>query len=181
MALDHERVASPELESIKTDVVKLIAKQRLLRLTEGAKFVKYSQKGQKLKDKFWFCRLSSNHRSIHYKDLDDNRNPQIDELPNKINVSDIKSILVGKDCPHTKDGYMKKSTIDLAFSIVFESDHEDHLNFVASDQKTYSYWTDGLNVLLKNNMTSDEFHKDLQILSKIELKMRSMSKQSSQN
>lgn len=163
-------------EAIRSDVVDLIAKQRLLRLVEGGRFLKYSAKGQRVKDKYWLCKLSPNHRTIHYGDIDDNRKTQLDELPNRINVSDIKRILIGKDCPHTKDGHMKKTTVDLAFSIVYESDHEDHLNFVSIDQKTFSYWTDGLNSLLKNPMVSEEFQKDLQMLSKIEVKMRCMNK-----
>lgn len=167
---------SQELETIRSDVVALIAKQRFLRLTEGGRFLKYSTKGQRIKDKYWLCKLSPNHRTLHYGDLDDSRDRTLDELPNRINVSDIKRILIGKDCPFTRDGHMKKTTIDLAFTIVYESDHEDHLNFVAIDQKTFCYWTDGLNALIKEPMFSEEFQKDLQILSKIELKMRSLNK-----
>lgn len=164
-----------ELDSIRSDVIALIAKQRFARLTEGGRFLKYSAKGQRVKDKYWLCKLSPNHRSLHYGDLDDSRSRSLDELPNLIKVSDIKRILIGKDCPHTKDGHMKKTSVDLAFSIVYESDHEDHLNFVAIDQKTFCYWTDGLNALTKSPMLSEEFQKDLQILSKIELKMRSIN------
>lgn len=161
-------------QAVQSDVIELIAKQRLLRLVEGGRFVKYTAKGQKIKDKSWLCKLSPNHRTLHYSDFDDNKEPQFDELPNIINITDIKRILIGKDCPHTRDGHLKKASVDLAFTIVHESDHEDYLNFVAIDQKTFCYWTDGLNALLKNDMNSEEFHKDLKILSKIELKMRSI-------
>jgi engulfment/cell motility protein 1 len=162
-------------DNIQSDVIALIAKQRLLRLSEGGKFLKYSAKGQRLKDKFWLCKLSPNHRTLHYGDLEDSKDKSLDELPNRINVSDIRKILIGKDCPHTKDGHMKKATIDLAFTIVYESDHEDFLHFVAVDHKTYCYWTDGLNALLKSSMSSDEYQKDLQILTKVGLKMHTIS------
>jgi len=165
---------SPDIDKIRSDVVELIVKQRLLRLIEGGRFLKHTPKGQRIKDKFWVCKLSPNHRTLHYGDFDENREPHLDELPNSINISDVKRVLTGKDCPHTREGYMKKAAVDLAFSIVYESDHEDYLNFVAIDSKTFNYWTDGLNALLKTNMNSEEFHKDLQILSKIELKLRSM-------
>lgn len=172
----NNQIDQTELESIQNEAKELIAKQRLLRLVGGGRFIKYSVKGQRVKDKHWLCKLSPNYRTLHYGDLDDNREPHLDDLPGKINVSDIKRILVGKECPHTKDGHMKKTSVDFAFTIVHESDHEDHLNFVAIDHKTFCYWTDGLNALLKNPMSSDEYVKDLQILSKIELKMRSMNK-----
>lgn len=173
---EMESPIQQDIDSIRAEVVELIAKQRLLRLVEGGRFVKYNQKGQRVKDKFWICKMSPNHGTLHYGDLEENREPQLDELPNKINISDIKRLLIGKDCPHTKDGHMKKTTVELAFSIVYESDHDDILNFVAVDQKTFCYWTDGLNALLENTMSSEEFQKDLKILSKIELKMRLMNK-----
>lgn len=164
-----------QLDTVQSDVIALIAKQRLLRLAEGGRFVKYSTKGQRIKDKYWLCKLSPNQRALHYGDLDDNKDRTLDELPNRINVSDLKKILTGKDCPHTKDGHMKKTSVDLAFTIIYESDHEENLNFVAIDHKTFCYWTDGLNALIKAPMSSDEFQKDLQILSKIELKMRTVT------
>lgn len=164
-------------EQIKLDVTKLIAKQRILRLIDGGRFFKFSSKGQRLKDRYWCCRLSPNRRKLHYGDLEDiNKEPQLDELPNKIDVSDIKNLLIGKDCPHTKDGHMKKPSIDLAFSILYESDHDDYLNFVAVDQKTFCYWTDGINALLKATMTSEEFTKDFDILYDVELRIRTLDK-----
>lgn len=91
------------LESVETEVISLIAKQRLLRLIAGGRFIKYSSKGQRIKDKYWMCKLAPNHRTLHYGDLDDIRDKSLEELPNKINVGDIKKIIVGKDCPHMKD------------------------------------------------------------------------------
>lgn len=174
--MDNQQVKL-ELEAIRPDIEELIAKQRLLRLVEGGRFLKYSAKGQRIKDKYWLCKLSPNHRTLYYGDIEDGRKAQLDELPNRINVTDIKRLIVGRDCPHTKDGHMKKSTVDLAFSVIHESDHEDHLDFVSIDHKTFCYWTDGLNALKKQPMVSEEFKKDLQILSNVELKMRCMNKQ----
>lgn len=163
-----------ENDNIRSEVVKLIARQRLLRLVEGGRFLKYTTKGQRVKDKYWLCKLSPNHRTLHYGDQEDGRDLQFDELPNRVNVSDINRILIGRDCPHTKDGHMKKTSVDLAFSIVYESDHEDYLNFVAIDHKAFCYWTDGLAALTNTSMVSAEFQKDLQILLRVEMKMRSI-------
>lgn len=166
--------AQQTLNSIKSDVTELISKQRLLRLVEGGKFLRYTAKGQRVKDKYWLCKLSSNHRTLHYSNLDDQKDPSYDDLPNSINVRDIKRIIIGKDCPHMRDGHIKK-TVDLAFSIVYESDHDDYLNFVAIDKKTFCTWTDGLDALLGHPMSSDEYRKDLQTLTKIEIKLRSIA------
>ena len=163
------------MDPIQADVIALIAKQRFRRLMEGGRFIKYSTKGQKIKDKFWLCKLSPNHRILYYGDIEDARDKTLDELPNRLDISRIKKILTGKDCPHMRDSHAKKATIDLAFTIVHESDYEDHLNFVAIDQKTFNYWADGLNALIKSPMFSEAFQKDLNMLTKIQLKMNSIS------
>ena len=44
---------------------------------------------------------------------------------------------------------MKKSTFQLAFSLLHESSPEGgSLDVVAPDEKTFEYWTDGINALL---------------------------------
>lgn len=169
---NHQMAAS---DQIKDELIELIAKQRLFRLAEGARFHKYSSKGQRVKDKHWFCRLSQNQRELLYGDWNDlTRSPNPDELPNKVNITDIKGLLIGRDCPIARDGHMKKTSIDLAFTLIYEIDHEEYLNFVALDHKTFCYWIDGLNYLLKSDMTSEEFNKDMGILMEIELKIKAM-------
>lgn len=155
-------------DTVRADVVNLIKKQRLLRLVEGGRFQVYTTKGR-AKDRYWLCKLSPNHRTLHYGPVSDNKDKTIDELPDKISVADIKRILVGKE------SQLKKTSNDLAFTIVYESNHEEYLNFVCMDQKTFSHWTDGLNVLINSPMVSEKFHEDLQMLTRIELKMRSIS------
>ena len=62
-------------ESVKPEIISLIKTQRLTFLTEGTLFVKYSNKGTRIKDKFWFCRLSNNHKFLHYGDCDEKHIP----------------------------------------------------------------------------------------------------------
>lgn len=164
---NHGPAIRQDTDKMRSDIVDLIARQRLLRLVDGGKFIKYNPKGQRVKDKYWMCRLSPNHRTLHYGDIEDSRKSQLDELPNKINVIDMRRLLIGKDCP-------KKTSIEFGFTMVYESDHEDNLNFVCSDQKTFCHWIDGLNVLLKQPMNSEEFKRDLQVLTRIEQKIRDM-------
>ena len=58
---------------------------------------------QRVKDKYWYVRLSPNHRVLHYGDCDEKMIPSVDELPNKLPVTEINYLTVGKDCPHMKD------------------------------------------------------------------------------
>lgn len=51
---------------------------------------------QRTKDKFWYVRLSPNHRVLHYGDCDENSSPALDELTNKLAVVDISGLLTGK-------------------------------------------------------------------------------------
>ena len=46
------------------------------------------------------------------------------------------------------------------------------LNFIAPDEKVFDYWTDGINALLRNKMTSKEAENDLETLLSMELKLR---------
>ena len=60
-------------------------------------------RGQRIKDKFWYVRLSPNHKVFHYGDCDEKSVPTLEELPNKLAVVDIKALIIGKECPHMKD------------------------------------------------------------------------------
>lgn len=169
-----------QLEKIRPEINILIAKHRLLRMIEGAKFHKYSGKGQKQKDKYWTCKLSPDHRYLHYADLEDKRELSLEEFPNRIPVSDFKRLLTRRECPFMKDQHSKRSIVDLAFSLVHESEqrpapYEDYLNFVAMDNKSFCIWTDGINSLLNQEMISIEAKKDFEMLSKIQLKMMSLT------
>lgn len=82
-------------------------------------------------EKFWFCRLSLNHKVLHYGDLDESPQGEVpfellsdksemlhnnqqrcpetsinvcnDSISFSVPVCDIKSVLTGKDCPHMKE------------------------------------------------------------------------------
>ncbi|XP_076318305.1 engulfment and cell motility Ced-12 [Tachypleus tridentatus] len=158
-------------EQITPEIMDLIQQQRLQYLCEGTMFTKYSSKGQRVKDKFWYCRLSPNHKLFHYGNCEENTIPSIDELAHKLPVVEIKALVTGKDCAHMKDVKKNKSTVSLAFSLIPDSDQEP-LNFVAPNEKVFDYWTDGINALLGNQMTSKEMKNDLEILLSMDIKLR---------
>lgn len=158
-------------EQITTEIMELIRQHRFHYLCEGTLFTKYSNKGQRIKDKFWFCRLSPNRKTFHYGDCDENSLPSLEELPHKLHVVEIKALVSGKECSHMKDVKRTKSTLSLAFSIVPDSDQEP-LNFVAPKEKDFDYWNDGINALLGNQMTSKETKNDLETLISMDIKLR---------
>lgn len=144
----HARPVVELREQIKPEILDLIQQQRLGFLVEGTRFTKYSARGQRIKDKFWYVRLSPNHKLFHYGDCDEKSVPTIDELPTKLAVVEIRGLLTGRDCPHMKDLQRRKTTHQLAFSLALDSVEVTSLDFVAPDEQVFDYWTDGINALL---------------------------------
>ncbi|XP_060784424.1 engulfment and cell motility protein 3 [Neoarius graeffei] len=171
----EETLAPPVLElkeRLKPELLELIRQQRLNRLCHGTLFRKISSRRRQ--DKLWYCRLSPNHKVLHYGDVEEEtETPSIESLQDKIPVADIKALLTGKDCPHMKDnkGKQTKEMLDLAFSITYDVE-EYNLNFVASSRTDFCLWTDGLNVLLGKEMSSDSMRSELEILLSMEIKLR---------
>lgn len=62
-------------EMLIPELVSLIQQHRLQQLTDGTLFTKYAAKGQRIKDKFWYCRLSPNFKVFHYGDWDEKSAP----------------------------------------------------------------------------------------------------------
>uniref|UniRef100_A0A096M5H3 Engulfment and cell motility 2 n=1 Tax=Poecilia formosa TaxID=48698 RepID=A0A096M5H3_POEFO len=56
-------------ERIQPEILELIKQQRLNRLCEGSCFRKLGNRRRQ--EKFWFCRLSLNHKVLHYGDLEE--------------------------------------------------------------------------------------------------------------
>ncbi|XP_054262080.1 engulfment and cell motility protein 1 [Macrosteles quadrilineatus] len=168
----HARPVTQLKEMITPEIMELIQQQRLGFLVEGTRFTKYSNRGQRIKDKFWYVRLSPNHKVFHYGDCDEKSQPSLEELPNKLAVVDIKALVTGKECPHMKDVRGRKTTYHLAFSLTLDSVDVTSLDFVAPDEEVFDYWTDGINALLGNKMTSKETENDLGILLSMEIKLR---------
>uniref|UniRef100_A0A8C9VVU5 Engulfment and cell motility 2 n=1 Tax=Scleropages formosus TaxID=113540 RepID=A0A8C9VVU5_SCLFO len=160
-------------ERIQPEILELIKQQRLNRLCEGSCFRKVGNRRRQ--EKFWFCRLSLNHKVLHYGDLDDPPQGEVpfEMLSDKIPVSDIKSVVTGKDCPHMKEKSalkQNKEVLELAFSILYDPD--EALNFVAPNKYEYCVWIDGLSALLGREMNSDLTRSDLDTLISMEMKLR---------
>uniref|UniRef100_A0A1B6DW40 ELMO domain-containing protein n=1 Tax=Clastoptera arizonana TaxID=38151 RepID=A0A1B6DW40_9HEMI len=168
----HARPIVELKEQITPEIMELIRLQRLNYLVEGTRFTKYGQRGQRIKDKFWYVRLSLNHKVFHHGDCDEKSVPSFEDLPNKLAVVDIKALLTGKECPHMKDIRGRKTTHQLAFSLTLDSVDVTSLDFVAPDEEAYDYWTDGINALLGQKMLSKGTENDLETLLSMEIKLR---------
>ncbi|XP_059507572.1 engulfment and cell motility protein 3 isoform X1 [Stegostoma tigrinum] len=172
----EETLAPPVLElreRLKPELMELIKQQRLNRLCDGTLFRKISSRRRQ--DKLWYCRLSPNHKVLHYGDVEErDENPAIELLQEKIPVADIKALVTGKDCPHMKEKSTLKQNrevLDLAFSVLYDA--EDYsLNFIAPTKYDFCLWTDGLNVLLGKELYSEQTKSELEILLSMEVKLR---------
>ncbi|XP_071549346.1 engulfment and cell motility protein 1 isoform X2 [Panulirus ornatus] len=174
---EEQEMQAPPIKELRRqlepEILELIQQHRLRFLVEGTRF-KYAR-GVRAKDKFRYCRLSPNHKFFHYDDCDEKSVPSIEDLSKKISIVDIKSIVVGKDCPHMKDKTGKKNTYHLAFSLILESNNvneNNSLDFVAPDEMVFNYWLDGVNALLRQRMPSGATARDLEMLLNMEIKLR---------
>ncbi|CAH2232689.1 jg5314 [Pararge aegeria aegeria] len=166
----HARPIVELKEKITPEIIDLIQQQRLGVLVGGTRFKKYMKINRK--DRFWFVRLSPNHKILHYGECDEKSTPSLEELGTKLAVSDIKCVVVGKECPHMKDLKGKISSPHLAFSLILKAAEVPSLDFVAPDEQIFDYWTDGINALLKEKMTSKSFENDLETLLSMDIKVR---------
>uniref|UniRef100_A0A8C5GZ20 Engulfment and cell motility protein 3-like n=1 Tax=Gouania willdenowi TaxID=441366 RepID=A0A8C5GZ20_GOUWI len=165
----EETLAPPVLElkeRLKPELLELIRQQRLNRLCQGTMFRKISSRRRQ--DKLWYCRLSPNHKMLHYGDVeDDTEAPPIETLQNKIPVADIKSLLTGKDCPHMKENKGKQNKVSI------QSWSRPRLSLNSSNSLLrFCLWTDGLSVLLGREMSSESMRSELEILLSMEIKLR---------
>ena len=159
-------------EKISPEIMELIKEQRLGYLVEGSRFSKYTR-GVRSKEKFWYARLSPNHKSLHYGEVDEKTVPTMEELKTKLLVVDIKQILVGKECPNFKEMRGgRKGGSNLGFSLTFDSGDQQTLDFVAPDEATFNFWTDGIMALLSQPMVSKQKDEDFETLLSMEIKLR---------
>uniref|UniRef100_A0A3P8YC31 ELMO domain-containing protein n=1 Tax=Esox lucius TaxID=8010 RepID=A0A3P8YC31_ESOLU len=156
----EETLAPPVLElkeRLKPELLELIRQQRLNRLCQGTLFRKISSRRRQ--DKLWYCRLSPNHKVLHFGDVEEEtETPAIEGLQEKIPVADIKALLTGKDCPHMKEnkGKQTKEVLDLAFSITYDVE-EYSLNFIASSRIDVSSDDTGADLSLSSISASLHF------------------------
>ncbi|MGH0165485.1 UNVERIFIED_CONTAM: hypothetical protein FKN15_064401 [Acipenser sinensis] len=166
-------------ERIQPEILELIKQQRFNRLCEGSCFRKIGNRRRQ--EKFWFCRLSLNHKVLHYGDLEE---PPQGEVPFE-SLTDKSECEGGASQAATwgraaspllftflnpAAAHCLTEVMELAFSVLHDPD--EALNFVAPNKYEYCIWTDGLSALIGREMGSELTRSDLDTLLSMEMKLR---------
>lgn len=173
---EQESKAVEELKQIlKPDMINLVQRQRLNFTVEGTKFTKLRREGG---SRHVFVKLSPNHKTIYFGDCSDSDGlaPTIESLPNKIAVADIKDFKIGPDLTGqltvSRDARRNRGGADhsqLAMSIITDS---SSLDIFASELRTFEYWCDAINALLRRDMVSSKAVADVELFLSMEIKIR---------
>lgn len=152
-------------QKIIPEIMSLIKEQRLQYMTNGAKFTKQVGRGKKS----CYIRLSPNYKFLHHSEGDDKSNqiPSLEEMKNKIQVNEIRQLLVGKDCPNGKN---RKQNYQFAIDV--DDDNQGPLEVVAPDEQTFNYFCDGVNALINQPMESHSTKEELDILLSMRIKIQ---------
>ena len=151
-------------ERIKPEIMQLVRQERLRHLVEGASFPRATRR----RDQFFYCRLSSNHKFLHFADTTSNAQTlPIEQMDKKIQVSEMR-LEVGANCPHAST--LKRGQTQNIFTVFYEGD--EHLDFVAQNETVFNIWVDGLSVLSGKPMQSKASMEDLDTLLNMDLKLR---------
>ena len=151
------------------EILDLIRQQRLNHLERGSRLSHAKSRG-----KFFFCKLSPNHKSFHYGEWsDESPLSPIESLQEKVQVAEIKEVKTGPKCPHAirVRNAGRERNPKWAFSLIGDGG-DSLLDFYAPDEKTFDHWWDGISALLRMEMQSAEFEKDKKMLLDMEIRIR---------
>jgi len=157
-------------------IEELITQQRGNFMVEGTRFHRYKKTGvteSKAQSQYRYVKLHPNHKTVYVGDWNTEKSlPTIEDLEPRLQIADIRDIIVGGECPFIK-GAKKKDDQDklakLAFSLIGEN---TSLDLVAPDEQTHNYWVDGINTLLRRPMNSPDYVKEKNTLLNMEIKLR---------
>ncbi|KAJ3120690.1 hypothetical protein HK098_004410 [Nowakowskiella sp. JEL0407] len=153
-----------------------IKNQRIGCLMAGAWFP-ITNNRNKTKLQFRFCQLSPNGKFLHYDDFMD---VSPDRIPSfNIEISLINGVHTGKNSTlFTSRRVTTQEDPRLCFSLTTTSASSEGngnftslMDFVCTSPTQYSEWTDGFNMLLDQNITSDETAAYIQELTDMRLKV----------
>ncbi|GJQ72561.1 hypothetical protein Trydic_g1232 [Trypoxylus dichotomus] len=151
---------------------KLVFEQRMGILKKGQTFPKRLEKKSTLSIKnnatqYMHVKLCENLKNFKIYSCDDalTHRPNHDVMHP---VSTIRHVVTGKNCPHFKDHSNKQD--ELLFTLQLEGDV--NINFVAPEKTISNYWIDGFNLLLGRDYRSDDYYKDLKLLTEMDVALQ---------
>ncbi|KAK9693540.1 PH domain [Popillia japonica] len=158
---------------------KLIYEQRMGVLKKGLTFPKRIEKKTTLSIKntnnapqYMHVQLCENLKNFKIYSCDD-LNTKRANHDHIHPVATIRHVITGRNCPHFKDHSNKQEK--LLFTLQLEGDV--NINFVTPDVKTSNYWIDGFNLLLGKDNRSEDYHKDLETLTEMDIALQIMELQ----
>ena len=157
--------AKPVIElkdRLQPQILDLIKTQRLNQLVKGESF-----SDPKRTKKTIFCKLTLNHKFLHYGEVDGSKTPTIESLEKKIQVSQMKELLLGKDIVFKQ----KNKTESHAFGIAFSGGEDKRLELLATDERKFCVWIDGIRILLGQPPDSDLATSDMETLLNMDMKI----------
>ncbi|XP_063239770.1 engulfment and cell motility protein 2-like [Bacillus rossius redtenbacheri] len=165
----------PSVQELKAsrrqDLLELVKEQRIGLLKDGADFPLYNSRGQREKKKLRHVYLTSNQKTLIYRDYDESSSSQ--GKLQKVQLTSVASLVTGKRCPHLREVRQRKmdtDLVELSFSLLLEEDPPS-LDLVAPNRQTFDSWVDGLNALLGREMTSATMLADLEVLTDMEVRL----------
>ena len=159
---------------LEPEIKDLIRQQRANFMVEGTRFLRNKKTGEAVKaQQCRYVKLHANHKTIYVGDWNNDKTlPTLEDLEPRLHVADIREIKTGLECDFVKE-YKKEFQqhySKLAFSLL--GDNSSLLDLVAPDEQTFNYWVDGINTLLMREMKSDDYEKEKEILTKMEIRLR---------
>jgi engulfment/cell motility protein 1 len=143
--------------------------QRLNFASEGTKFTKQ----KKDRGKYLYIKLSPNKKMICFGDWTDHESvPEIENLEGKLPVCDIKALVTGNECLTGNNKDTRRGNKDDTDRYLTIMSDNVNLEIIAPDAKSFDYWCDAINALLRKEMVSSRMVQDLDLLTGMEIRLR---------
>ena len=151
-------------ERLRPQIVDLIRTQRLNQMVKGESFTDLKKSK---KNTIIFCKLTQNHKFLHFGEVEGNKIPNIEALQKRIQVNQMKELLTGKDV----NVKAKSRTEGHALCIVYNDGEDRRLELSVTDDRIFAIWCDGLRILLGLQPESELATNDLDTLLNMDMKI----------
>jgi len=164
-----------ELEThLEPEIKDLIRQQRANFMVEGTRFLRNKKTGESVKSQQCrYVKLHANHKTIYVGDWSSDKNlPTLEDLEPRLHVADIREVKIGQDCDFLKEYKKDFQQLHSKLALSLMGDNTSLLDLVAPDEQTFNYWVDGIDTLLMKEMKSEDYKREKEILTSMEIKLR---------